>query len=82
MGLISILLLNSGVTQLRDAHSHSGSGTVRYGDPDGPEWDEEVSEGQYKRHNYVNGGFLLLAGAVCGWGTWILFPDFKSSKKS
>ncbi len=44
---------------IRDTWRHRGAGYVTY---DEPERTERVAEGQYKRHNYVMGGFMLALG--------------------
>ncbi len=58
-------LITSSVVRLLDTESHKGSGVVHYGDGErSPEWSERVSEREYKRHNDVMGGMMLLLG--CG----------------
>lgn len=50
---------------LQDTIRHKGPGVVHYGDGErSPEWSEEVSESQYKRHAYVSNGFMLGLGLM------------------
>lgn len=62
-GLAFLFLL--GFSMLFDAMNHRGSGVVSYG-RDG-EKSMRVSEAEYKRDGYADGGLIILSG-LCVWG--------------
>ena len=60
-------LIATSALHIRDTTRHKGPGVVEYGDGErSPERSEEVSENQYKRHNYVMAGMMLWLGLL-GW---------------